>query len=179
MNDPKRVGATYWGVFALIALATYAIHEAAHWLAGTVLGYPVSYGINSVIPQTPMTVTDHTLMSAAGPLVTVALALIAFVLVMRRDSLVAYAALFFALFMRVVAAGVSLFNLNDEARISATLGLGQWTLPVAVIVMLLVPTIVASRHLKLSWKKNATAYVVSSVVSAAVVALDMMHRGTI
>lgn len=177
MNN-RQVRPSFYGVFALVAVATYLVHEAAHWLAGTALGYPVSYGINSVIPGAPMTVADHLIMSTAGPLVTVVIALIAFAVVMRRQSLTAYAVLYFALFMRLVAAGVSLFNPNDEARISETLGLGPWTLPAIVVVVLLIPTIIASRTLRLSWKVNGLAYVVSSVVAATVVYLDMVLRGT-
>lgn len=179
MRNTRRVGAGFYGWFALIAVATYLVHEAAHWLTGAALGYPVSYGINSVIPGAPMTPGDHMLMSAAGPAVTVLTAWIAFYIVMRRDSLKAYAVLYFALFMRVVAAGVSVFNLNDEARISAALGFGPWLLPAVVVLALLVPTVMASRRLRLSWKVNVLAYVVSSVVATAVVGLDMVHRGTI
>ena len=179
LSDDRRVSATYYGLFALIGVATYLIHEAAHWLVGAALGYQVSFGINSVIPGSAMKPLGHMLMSAAGPAVTVLIALMAFALVMRRKSLTAYAVLYFALFMRVVAAGVSLFNLNDEARVSDMLGWGPWTLPGVVILVLLIPTIIASRHLRLTWKVNVLAYVVSSLVTTAVVGLDMVHRGTI
>lgn len=179
MSDNRRVGASFYGVFAVIAVATYLIHEAAHWLVGTALGYPMSFGINSVRPGSAMTATDHLLMSAAGPAVTILTSLFAFVLVMRRQSLTAYAVLYFALFMRVIAAGVSLLNLNDEARISDMLGWGPWALPSVVILVLLIPTVIASRHLRLSWKVNVLAYLVSSLVSAAVVGLDMVFRGTV
>ncbi|AQR62802.1 hypothetical protein BZG35_14935 [Brevundimonas sp. LM2] len=174
-----RVGIGFYGRFALIAVATYLVHEAAHWAVGAALGYPVSYGINSVIPGTPMTPIDQILMSAAGPAVTVVTALIAFVLVLRRQSLTAYAVLYFALFMRAVAAGVSVLHLNDEARISDLMGWGPWALPAVVILALLVPTVIASRRLRLSWTVNVLAYVVSSLVTTAVVGLDMVHRGTL
>ncbi len=174
----RRVGASFYGVFALLGVASYVVHEAAHWLAGAAMGYQMTVGLNHVTPTTPMSVADHILMSAAGPAVTIFTALVAFVVVLRRQSLTAYAVLYFALFMRVVAAGVSVFNLNDEARISDLLGLGPWTLPAGVVVLLLVPTVIASRALKLSWKVNALAYVVSSIVAAAVVGLDMVMRGT-
>ena len=179
MLNNRRVQPSFYGVFALVAVATYLVHEAAHWLAGAALGYPVSYGINSVIPGAPMSVRDHILMSAAGPAVTVLIALIAFVFVMRRRSLTAYAVVYFALFMRVTAAGVSLFNLNDEARISELMGWGPWTLPGVVVGLLLILTIVASRKLRLSWRVNALAYVVASLVASAMVGLDMVLRGTI
>ncbi len=179
MRNNRPVRANFFAWFALVAVATYIIHEGAHWMVGAALGYPMSYGINSVIPGAPMTPIDHILMSAAGPAVTVVIALIGFYFVMRRESLIGYAALYFALFMRVIAAGVSVFNLNDEARISDMLGLGPLLLPSLVIIALLVPTVIANRHLRLSWKVNVLAYVVSSVVAAAVVGLDMVHRGTI
>lgn len=179
MRNKKPVRASFYAWFALVAVATNLIHEAAHWIVGASLGYPVSYGINSVIPGAPMTPGDHILMSAAGPAVTVISALVAFYFVIRRDSLIAYAVLYVALFMRVVAAGVSFFNLNDEARISDMLGFGPWLLPGLVVLMLLVPTFIASRHLRLSWRVNALAYVVYSFTVAAIVGLDMVHRGTI
>lgn len=179
MRNIRHVGPVFYAWFALLAVAGYLIHEAAHWLVGAALGYPVSYGINSVISASPMTAGDHMLMSAAGPAVTVVTALIAFYFVMRRESLIGYAVLYFALFMRVIAAGVSVLNLNDEARISDMLGFGPWLLPGLVVSVLLIPTVIASRHLRLSWKVNALAYVVSSLVAAAVVGLDMVHRGTL
>lgn len=179
MQNNRPVRATFYAWFALVAVATYLIHEAAHWMVGAALGYPVSYGINSVIPGAPMTPVDHMLMSAAGPAVTVVTALFAFFFVMRRESLIGYAVLYFALFMRLVAAGVSVFNLNDEARISDMLGFGPWLLPGLVVLVLLVPTVIASRHLRLSWKVNVLAYVVSSLAAAAIVGIDMVHRGVI
>jgi hypothetical protein len=179
MRNTRPVGTGFFAWFALLAVAAYLIHEAAHWIVGAALGYPVSYGINSVISASPMTAGDHILMSAAGPAVTVVTALIAFYFVMRRESLISYAVLYFALFMRVIAAGVSVINLNDEARISDMLGFGPWLLPALVILVLLIPTVIASRHLRLSWKVNALAYVISSFVAAAVVVFDMVHRGTV
>ena len=179
MHQIRRVNPGLYAWFALLAVTTYLVHEAAHWIVGASLGYPMSYGINSVIPGRAMTGTAHLLMSAAGPAVTVLGGLTAFTLVMRSDSLIAYGVLYFALFMRVIAAGVSVFNLNDEARISDTLGWGTWTLPSIVILVLLIPTMIASRYLRLSWQVNVLAYVVSSLVAAAVVGLDMVHRGTI
>ena len=179
MRNIRPVGTGFYARFALLAVAAYLIHEAAHWIVGAALGYPVSYGINSVISASPMTAGDHMLMSAAGPAITVVTALIAFYFVMRRESLIGYAVLYFALFMRVIAAGVSVLNLNDEARISDMLGFGPWLLPALVILVLLIPTVIASRHLRLSWKVNALAYVISSLVAAAVVGIDMVHRGTV
>ncbi len=57
--------------------------------------------------------------------------------------------------------------------------LSRARLPAAVILTLGIPTVIASRHLRLSWKVNTLAYVTSSLVAALVVGLDMVHRGTL
>ena len=42
MRNFRRVDASFYLWFALVAIATYLVHEAAHWLVGASLGYPVS-----------------------------------------------------------------------------------------------------------------------------------------
>jgi hypothetical protein len=163
-----------WLVVA--GLITFVIHEGAHWLMGTGLGYEMSYGLNGSTPSTPASVLHHTLISAAGPLITILQAIIAFVIVRSRGSLLAYAFLFIAAFMRAVAMGLSLILPNDEARISTTLGLGMWTLPAVVAVGLIALTVVASRRLRLSWKTNVAAYLGTSLTVSAIVGLDMVLK---
>lgn len=97
MQTHRRIGARFYGLFAITAVLSYLVHEAAHWVVGVSLGYPMSFGINSVIPGAAMTEADHLLMSAAGPAVTIALGLAAFILVMNQRSLTAYGVLYFAL----------------------------------------------------------------------------------
>lgn len=172
----KRVGASFYGQLLAIGLLTYVLHEAAHWIVGLALGYPVQFGLNAVTSAVPMTPVDAVLFSLSGPAITVLGAVMAFVLVRRAASLIAYGVLYFAFFMRLVAAGVSLFNLNDEARASQLLGIGTWTIPAIVVIGLGALTVMASRHLRLSWKVNVLAYLVSSIVISAVVGLDMMLR---
>lgn len=172
----KRVGASFYGQLVAIGLLTYLLHEAVHWIVGLALGYPVQFGLNGVTSAVPMTAIDHVLFSLSGPAVTVLGAVLAFVLVRRAESLIAYGVLYFAFFMRLVAVGVSVFNLNDEARASQLLGIGTWTIPAIVVIGLGALTVMASRHLRLSWKVNVLAYLVSSVVISAVVGLDMMLR---
>lgn len=98
------VSARAFIVCSPIAVAIYLMHEAAHWIVGAALGYDMSYGTNSVIPGSAMTARDHILMSAAGPALNTLTGLVAFVLALRRQSLTAYAALYSALFMRVIEA---------------------------------------------------------------------------
>ena len=176
MRNIRRVGVSFYGWLLVIAPLTYLVHEAAHWLTGTALGHDMSFSINGVSPAGAITAHDHLLISAAGPLVTLAQGIIAFLLVRSRDSVVAYGVLFFALMMRATATGVSLFHLNDEARISDALGLGPWTLPGLMVAALLALTVLASRHLRLGWKTNLGADLVSTVATTVIVMGDMMVK---
>ncbi len=171
-----RVGAGFYARVAVIGVLTYLLHEALHWIVGLALGYPVTFGLNGVSSATAMTASDHILFSLAGPAVTILGALAAFVWLKRAPNLTAYAILYFAFFMRLAAAVVSVFNLNDEARASQLLGWGVWTLPAIVVLGLGALTVAASRTLRLSWKVNLGAYLVCSLVISAIVGLDMVLR---
>lgn len=176
-HSPKhRIDLRFSVLMLAVGVLTYAVHEGAHWLTGRALGYPVVFGLNGVTSPVPMAVGDHVAFSLSGPLITMIGALAAFLWAMRHSSLIAYGTLYFALFMRLVAAGVSLFHLNDEARSSQLLGLGTWTLPALVVGALAVLTVIASRRLQISWKVNVGLYVLCSVITTAIVGFDMALR---
>ena len=177
MTNVRRVGARYYLLLLAIVLVTHLIHEGAHWLAGVALGHEMTFNLNSAGPTMPVTMRDHLIISAAGPVVTLIQGVVAFLMVRARASMAAYGFLFFAALMRVSAAGISLFNPNDEARISLELGLGQWTLPIVVSAVLIVLTVVASRALRLGWKTNALTYFVCTIGLSAMVGLDMLMKG--
>ena len=42
MQKNERVSASFYGWLAIITVAAYLVHEAAHWLVGAALGYEVS-----------------------------------------------------------------------------------------------------------------------------------------
>ena len=116
----------------LVGAATFVVHEFFHWLVGTLLGYPMRITPNQVGPLAAMLPAHHTAMTAAGPIATYVQAAVGYWLVVKRASPVGFAMVYMAFFMRLVAMGVSVFNPNDEARISLELGIGQWTLPLLV-----------------------------------------------
>ncbi|NBB65144.1 hypothetical protein GVN18_38450 [Pseudomonas sp. ODNR1LW] len=174
MVQPRKVGPGFYQLLPLIALATFVLHEGAHWLAGVVLGHEMTVSLNSSAPVGAVSREHALLISAAGPLVTLAGGLIAFALVLARDSLAAYGVVFFALFMRFSAGLISLIHPNDEARISLDLGLGLYTLPVAMVGGLLVLTVIAARRLGLGWKTHVAAYLVCTAALTAVVVADQV-----
>ncbi|MGV8928668.1 MAG: hypothetical protein ACOH1E_02850 [Brevundimonas sp.] len=166
-----------WGLYGLVFVAgfiTFALHEGGHWLAATLLGHDAYFGLNSAGARGAVSTIDHMIISAAGPVVTVVQALVALWLVQARASPAAWVFLFWAAFMRLMATVVSLFNPNDEARISDWLGWGPWALPALVTVGLFALLAVGSRRLKVSWTTLALSWVVASVAVSAVVGLDMI-----
>lgn len=155
-------------------ILTFLIHESAHWLMGTALGYTMTFHLNGVAATTAMQPAHKALVDAAGPLVTVLQGVVAFMLVMRSRQIVAYAFLYIAAFMRLLATAISLMHLNDEARLSQYLGLGTWTLPLLVTAGLVFLVWRASRSLQLTWMDHLLCYLAASASIALVVGFDRL-----
>ncbi len=169
-----RTGAGFYGLVFIAGFLTFALHEGGHWLAAVLLGHEAYFGLNSAGARGAVSTVDHMIISAAGPAVTGVQALIALWLVQTRASAASWVFLFQAAFMRFMATVISLFNPNDEARISEWLGWGMWTLPAIVTVVLFGLLAVGCRRLGVSWKTLALSWVVASVAVSAVVGLDMI-----
>lgn len=167
----NRVDARFYFMLVIAAVVTFAVHEVAHWIAGVALGHDMVIKLNGVAgaPGVVLPARDAFIVTAAGPVVTVLQALVAFALVRSRGVLLAYPFLFAAWFMRFAAAFVSLFHPNDEARMSLQLGLGQWLLPIVTVLLLLLLTWSGARRLRLGWTTNTASYVLCSLLFAAIV----------
>ena len=81
-----RSGVGFYGLVFVAGFITFALHEGGHWLAAVLLGHDAFYGLNSAGARGTVSTVDHMIISAAGPAVTVAQALIALWLVRARDS---------------------------------------------------------------------------------------------
>jgi hypothetical protein len=173
MASPAR----FYAMLFAVGIGTFAIHEFGHWLAGTLLGLHMVGSPNHVWASSPMSVAQAVIVSAAGPLVTLGQAAIGFIAARSRGSLFGFALLYMAFFMRLVAAGVSLFNPNDEARVSQLLGLGSWVLPLLVVGCLLAAVVVTSRRLGLRFRQQVYCYLVASVVVSLIVGADAVLWG--
>ena len=167
-----KLNAPFFVWLALVFLITNVLHEAGHWLMGAALGMDLKFGLNGVRYLSPTAPWQRALADAAGPLVTIVQAIIAYAVVRRSASLKAFAFLYAAAFMRMTAGLVSLMHPNDEARLSMYFGLGKWTLPVLVAVALIVLAIRGGKRFKLTWKDHVVCYLVASLAVSAIVALD-------
>lgn len=168
---------TGWGFYGLVFVAgfiTFALHEGGHWLAAVLMGHEAFFSLNRAGARDVVDAADMMIISAAGPAVTAVQALVALWLVQARRSAAAWVFLFWAAFMRFMATVISLFNPNDEARISEGLGWGMWALPVAVTAGLFVLLAVGSLRLRVSWITLGLTWVVASAAVSAIVGLDMI-----
>lgn len=175
-----RASGTFYLLLFVAVPATFIIHEFAHWMTGELLGYSMMMSLNAVSPAEGVyrSAIDAMIVSAAGPLITILQAVIAYLLIRRSGRSVFYPFLFVALFMRAAAMLVSIANPNDEARISMMLGIGTWTLPALVIAGLFVLTWMASRTLRLHWSVNVYSYIVASIGVTGVVYLNAVLTST-
>ena len=169
----KQLGIT----LLVVGAATFIIHEFFHWLAGTLLGYPMRITPNQVAPLTAMLPAHQTVMSAAGPIATYIQAAVGYALVRKRASLIGFAMVYMAFFMRLLAMGVSFFNPNDEARISQDLGLGLWALPALAVGILFILVYSSSRRLRITAREQLICYAVASIVVTGFVGADFLWFG--
>jgi hypothetical protein len=161
-------------LFFLAGITTFILHEGAHWLTGELLGYNMWVNINSAgLAEGEYQSGAHAqIVSISGPIFTVLQGVIAFVIVRKSKSLIAFTFLFSALMMRFIAGLMSFIIPNDEARVSEYLGLGTWTLHILVIAFLLGLTIFAGRHMKFRLRDYGLAYLVVSMVAAIIVFIE-------
>ena len=133
----KSTSSRYILLTLIAAIVTWILHEFAHWLAGTLLGYKMGMGLNQTFPyQVYDTDRDYQLISAAGPAFTLLQAVVIFIIMQRKKIISLYPFLFTCFYMRLLAAMISILNPNDEARISKEMGWGTYTLPVIVVAFL-------------------------------------------
>lgn len=173
MSESKAVfPARFHLLLFAVLVATFLVHEFAHWATGIALGHDMVATLNAVSPVGPVSRQHLLLIAAAGPLVTIAQGLAGFWWVRRARSHAGFALLYSAFFMRLLAAGVSVFNPNDEAKISQLLGLGPWTLPALVVGGLFWLVVRASRTLRLTLRDQLLCYVVASIAVTLVIGVD-------
>lgn len=164
-----RTGPGFYGLLLLAGLITFVLHEGAHWAAAELLGYEGHFGLNRAGARGTVADGDRLLITAAGPAMTIVQGLVAWGLVQARGSRIAWAFLFQAAFMRLMATAITLWNPNDEARVGVQLGLGTWVLPVMVTLGLFALLALASRRLRVRWSTVGLSWLVASAGVTAIV----------
>lgn len=133
-----RLTGKYIFISFVAVVFSFFFHELAHWVTGELLGYQMGMSLNKTFftGEKAATVTHEMLVSAAGPLFTLFQAFVFFWLLKKGKNEYLYPFLFFTLYMRLLAGGLNLINLNDEGRISIWLGMGSFSISIFVCALL-------------------------------------------
>jgi|AP12_2_1047962.scaffolds.fasta_scaffold62111_1 hypothetical protein len=159
-----------------VAFLTYLFHEFGHWIVGELLGNKMILSLNNAAPLTGIYIhkTDSLYVLTGGPAFTILQAIIFLIIIEKTESVYAYTAVFFAGFIRLFSILFGGFNLQDEAKISAILNIGTYT--VAAIVLLILSFIIwrSSYLLKLNPKAIGYFTVLSVISSLLVIGTDKL-----
>ncbi|RXK55354.1 hypothetical protein ESB00_05505 [Oleiharenicola lentus] len=138
-------------VLLAAAFAHNLFHEFGHWLVGALLGNPMSMNLNLAWPTSGHYREDWQAVASSlgGPGCSILMAAAAWIVVEKFGTVYAYPFLFFPLYCRTFSLLLGGFAKQDEAFISARLGLGQYTVALIVCVILLGLVWRGSRRLKL------------------------------
>lgn len=160
----RLVGGTF-----LLAILIHLLHEAAHMLVAMSYGVSGVMSTNTVRYTSEMSEAAVIASTAAGPALMVVFALAAALSRWRWAPSV----LFIVFAQRAMAALFSaLFHLNDEARLSALLGLPVGTLFAVTVGVTGLLFVLRYRRERLGWKWVALSYAGFSLALAIVVLGD-------
>jgi len=158
-------------LFIPVAFVTYLFHEFGHWIVGEVLGNNMAYSLNNVWPQSGHYIgASHELfVSSGGPAFTILLSLLFLLIIEKYRTIYAYPVVFFQMFCRFFSLVFGGFAQQDEAIISAILGLGTYTIAIIVLLILFLIVLRASYLLKINLQKNSYIFTVSTMCELLVI----------
>ncbi|NNU15939.1 hypothetical protein HK107_06330 [Parvularcula sp. ZS-1/3] len=157
-------------VIILTAL-TFFVHEAGHGLAYDLLGYDqVRININSAGPIGGVNSTSDAIVGAiTGPMVTLVQAIFFALVARATGSVFAFWGVFTAFMMRLMAQVISFKSPNDEMRVSEMIGIGAWTVPIAMMVVLLILMLWAGRASKPGVGRIILAWIAFTIAISGIV----------
>lgn len=166
----------YVCLVAAAVLFTFAVHELAHWAVGTWLGNEMRMTLNSAYPvaRAYKEPWHSTIVSLAGPVVTLLQASATFLLLRSGRHRWLYPFLLTPLVMRLLAGTMNVVNPNDEGRISQTLGLGLYTIPLLVCALLAYLVYRVSRRHGFTAGFNTASTVLVVGFSSVLILVDQM-----
>jgi hypothetical protein len=163
-------------LFLPVAFISYLFHEFGHWSIGEILGNDMAYSLNWVWPKNGQyIVAEHGLyVSIGGPAFSILQALIALIVIELTSTIYAFPFLFFPFFFRFFSLAFGGFNKQDEAGISASLGIGTYTVAILVIVILLLLVWRGSAKFKFGLKEIGFFFLISTLCILLVIGTDAL-----
>ncbi len=172
----QKITLSYVLVILITVIFTWVGHEFAHWLTAKLLGYESIMTMNGTFYNDGENPTNlHKIwVSAAGPILTILQGSIVFYYLNNQGwSKHVYPLLFTAFYMRFLAGLMNFISLNDEGRISAFLGIGNFTLSILVSGFLFFLVFKISKKNRLNWKFHLATYLIVMVISSILILADM------
>lgn len=173
----KKLNLKYVIACLSAVIFTWVIHEFTHWITSESLGYEAIMTLNTVTPIAGQEQTDwHKIyISASGPLITIAQAIIVFIILMKKGwNKFAYPLLFTPLYMRALAGFFNFINPNDEGRISQFFGIGLFSLSIIVSLILFFLVYKTSKRYELNWKFNTLTALIIMTFSSILIMSDQL-----
>lgn len=164
-NSDNKIDPKLFLLFIPVAYISYLFHEFGHWSIGEALGNNMAFSLNYVWPRDGHYIAaSHDLYSSiGGPAFTILLSLIFLLIIEKSKNIYAYPFVFFQFFMRFFSLAFGGFGKQDEAKISAILQLGPYTIAILVVFILFIITWRASHLLSFNIKNNAYFFTMSTL----------------
>ncbi len=131
----------------------------------------MAYGLNNVWPKDGRYIGagDDLLVTIGGPAFTLLLSLAFLLVIEKYKTRAAYPFVLFQFVFRFLSLVVGGFGVQDEARISAILGIGTFTVANIVILILFLMVLRASRLLGINLKKNSYIFTMATLCDVLVI----------
>jgi len=171
INTESKLSLKFMLLFIPVAYITYLFHEFGHWIVGEALGNNMVYTLNNVWPQSGhyISASHEVYVSSGGPAFTILLSLLFLLIIEKYKTLYAYPIVFFQMFCRFFSLAFGGFAQQDEARISAILGLGTYTIAIIVLLILFLIVLRASYLLRINLQKNSYIFTMSTLCELLVI----------
>ena len=171
INAENKLSLKFMLLFIPVAYTSYLFHEFGHWIVGEVLGNNMVYSLNYVWTQSGhyIDASHEVYVSSGGPAFTILLSLFFLLIIEKYKTMYAYPFVFFQMFCRFFALVFGGFGQQDEARISAILGLGAYTVAIIVLLILFLMVLRASYVLRINLKKNSYILTMSVLCNLLVI----------
>ena len=180
-NQPKHPKITLLYTLAVFAvvLFTWLFHEFGHWITYRIFGFEAYMSFNKagIIGNDVPNEMQQVWATAAGPIVTLSQALVAYFILIRKGwNPYIYLLVFIPFYMRLLAGAMNFINPNDEGALSQHFGLGLYTLSIVVSLFLFTLVFKASRKYQLVTKFHILTTLLVMFFSSIVIMTDQIFK---
>lgn len=158
-------------LFIPVAYVSSLFHELGHWIIGEILGNDMAYSLDGVWPKDGIFIGDgHSMyVTIGGPAFSILQATIFVVLLEKSGSKYTYPFIFYPLFSRFFSQVFGEFHVQDEARISAALNLGSYTIAVIVLSILIILVWRGTYKLRYGYKELSASFLAGTICKLLVI----------